>query len=48
MSAGLNAPNFSSRMSARSAIASGAEIQELWAYYLTDDDFYAELSRELA
>ena len=25
-----------------------AEIQELWAYYLTDDDFYAELSRELA
>lgn len=24
-----------------------AEIQTLWAYYLTDDDFYAELARDL-
>jgi len=22
-------------------------VQELWAYYLTDDDFYAELAKEL-
>ena len=25
-----------------------AEIQTLWAYYLTDEDFYAELARDLA
>lgn len=25
-----------------------AEVQELWAYYLTDEDFYAELARDLA
>lgn len=24
-----------------------AEIQTLWAYYLTDEDFYAELARDL-
>ena len=25
-----------------------AEPQPLWAYYLTDDEFYAELARDLA